>query len=337
MIYMSEPHVVRLQQEYRDILPVATHLADTLANELRHLLRREGISLAVPIECRVKTWDSIEQKFVRASYDITQIRFSGASLSHLRDLIGLRVIVLFQRDIEQVLSLLESSFRVIDTDDKSAHRKVDQFGYSSVHYQIRVPDSWITVPTFKAFREFEAEVQVRTLSQQMWAAASHKLQYKQEDSVPEHMRRAIHRIASLLELIDSEYERLLDERDSYRAEVRFSLHTGRLNTDVLEAILDARLPKQNKAGYEPYSLLVWELGKLGIEDAKSLEELISRRLDDALAKDRRIAEDPSGESVFFTHTGLLNTMLTAEHGLGFHSKILDRVEEEIASHKSLGA
>lgn len=346
MPHMREPHIIRLQQEYRDILPVATHLAETLVNELRHLTRRDGISLAVPIEHRIKTWDSIEQKFVRANDDLGHIRFSGASLSDLSDLIGLRIIVLFQRDLAQVLKLLESAFRVTDTEDKGANRAVDQFGYSSVHYQIRVPDSWITVPTFKAFQGFEAEVQVRTLSQHMWAAASHKLQYKQEGSVPEHMRRAIHRISSLLELIDSEYERLLTERDNYRSEVRGSQHIGRLNTDVLEAILDARLPKQNKAGYEPYSMLVWELGKLGILNADGLEDLISRRLDDALAEDRKIvdrrneSDEPKHQNlgaVFFTHTGLLNMMLEAEYGVGFHSKIFDKVEEELSAEKRSNA
>ncbi len=342
MPHMREPHIIRLQQEYRDIHPVATHLAETLVNELQHLIRREGISLAVPIEQRVKTWDSIEQKFARADRDGRHIRFSGASLSDLSDLIGVRIIVLFQRDLAQVLKMLESAFRVINTDDKGANRAVDQFGYSSVHYQIRVPDSWITVPTFRAFQSFEVEVQVRTLAQHMWAAASHKLQYKQENSVPEQMRRAIHRISSLLELIDSEYERLLTERDQYRSDVRSGGHEGRLNTDVLEAILDARLPRRNKAGYEPYSMLVWELGKLGILNSESLEDLISRRMDEALAEDRKIADRPNEkngpdqqnqDAVFFTHTGLLNMMLEAEYGIGFHSKIFDKVEEELTAEK----
>ena len=340
MPIMREPHFIRLQQEYRDIHPVATHLAETLVNELRLLIRRQAISLAVPIEHRIKTWDSIEEKLARADRDGRHIRFSGASLSDLSDLIGIRIVVLFQRDLAQVLKMLGSIFRVIDTEDKGANRAFDQFGYSSVHYQIRVPDSWLTVPTFKTFQGFEVEVQVRTLAQHMWAAASHKLQYKQENSVPEHMRRAIHRISSLLESIDCEYERLLTERDKFRSEVRSNGHMGRLNTDVLEAILDARLPRRNKAGYEPYSMLVWELGKLGISNSERLEELISCRLEEALAQDRKIVDGRSGENepdeqdqdaVFFTHTGLLNIMLEAEYGIGFHSKIFDRVEQELST------
>jgi hypothetical protein len=37
--------------------------------------------------------------------------------------------------------------------------------------------------------------------------------------------------------------------------------------------------------------------------------------------------------VFFTHTGLLNMMLEIEYGIGFHSKIFDKVEEELSAEK----
>jgi hypothetical protein len=72
-------------------------------------------------------------------------------------------------------------------------------------------------------------------------------------------------------------------------------------------------------------MLVWELEKLGIASSESLDGLISRRLEHALEQDN--------DRSFFTHTGLLNLMLEAEYGVGFHSKIFDKVEEEISSGK----
>jgi len=334
---MGQAHIMRLQQEYRDILPVATHLAQTMATELRHMLNHSGISTAVPLEWRVKTWDSIEQKFVRANYDCCRIRFSGASLSDLTDLVGIRVILLFSRDLQEVLALINRAFRVVDAEDTAKRQSFDQFGYASVHNLVRVPESWLTVPTFEAFRGFQVEIQVRTLAQHLWAATSHELQYKQEESVPEHLRRAIHRISSLLELIDTEYDRLLIERDDYRSQIQVGGEDRRLNTDVIQAVLDRRLPKNNKHGYEPYSMLVWELGKLGITTTRSLEDLITRRLPDAVKKDHDIARQPphtideTGQEAetFFTHTGLLTIMLEAEYGVGFHSRIFERVEAEL--------
>ena len=147
MPHMGQPHIIRLQQEYHDIVPVATQLAQTIATELRHLLRHTGISTAVPLECRVKTWDSIEQKFVRANHDCCRIRFSGASLSDLTDLVGIRIILLFSRDIEKVLGIIEKTFQVVDAEDTAKRQSFDQFGYGSIHCLVRAPDSWLTVPT----------------------------------------------------------------------------------------------------------------------------------------------------------------------------------------------
>lgn len=336
---MRDAHIIRLQEEYRDILPIAQRYAETLATELHHLMHRHDIPLAVPIEHRVKTWTSIEQKFVRANYDNMKIRFSGASLSDLSDLIGVRIILLFKRDLKNVHDILASIFKVTDSEEKGRRYRYDQFGYTSDHYVVRAPEDWFSVPTFQAFSRLQAEIQVRTLAQHMWAATSHKLQYKQEESVPEQIRRAIHRISSLLELVDEEYDRLLTERDNYRSKLRANPKQGRLNSDVLESILDDRLPRQNKDGYEPYSLLVWELGKLGIQSAEKLESLITKHLSDALEDERKTVEDrqrggrdndKSRSGVFFTHLGLMNIMLEKEFGVGFHGMIFDKVESALS-------
>lgn len=337
MPYMSDAHLLRLQQEYRDIEPVASAMAHLVVRELEAALRTADISLAVPIEHRVKTWNSIEQKFLRAGSDLTAFRrFSGATLSELSDLIGVRVIVLFSRDLGRVRNAITETFQVLEADDKGQRHDVDQFGYTSIHYDIAVPKKWTVIPSMRAFDRFGTEIQVRTLAQHMWAAASHELQYKIEESVPKEFRRSIHRIASLLEMVDTEYERLLVEREEYRSKIERDDADSRLNTDILRLVLDARLPHENKHGYEPYSMLVWELGKLGILRRSDLEALIARRLSSALDEDRSIVarqqDDLSTSSEsghFFTHTGLLNIMLEKEFGQGFHSIIFDRVEAEL--------
>jgi len=337
MPYMSDAHLMRLQQEYRDIQPVASALADLIVRELQAILRSADILLAVPIERRVKTWDSIEQKFLRAGSSLLAFRrFSGATLSELSDLIGVRVIVLFARDLERVATAIAHTFQVLEADDKGKQHGFDQFGYASIHYDVTVPKEWAVVPSVRPFERFSAEIQVRTLAQHMWAAASHELQYKTEQAVPEDVRRSIHRVASLLETVDAEYERLLEEREAYRSRIERDGSDSRLNTDVLRAVLNKHLPQKNRAGYEPYSMLVWELGKLGIIRRSDLEGLIARRLSSALAEDRSIVERHGVSSAvdmerdhFFTHTGLLTIMLEKEFGQGFHSIIFDRVEGEL--------
>lgn len=337
MPYMSDAHLLRLQQEYRDIEPAAAALAQLMVRELQTVLRAAGISLAVPIERRVKTWNSIEQGFLRAGSNLGGFRrFSGATLSELSDLVGIRVVVLFARDIKRVGTAIAETFHVLEADDKSRSHSVDQFGYTSIHYDVAVPREWVVIPSIRAFDQFCAEIQVRTLAQHMWAAASHELQYKVEESVPDEFRRSIHRIASLLEMVDAEYERLLVEREEYRSKIENDGADSRLNTDILRSVLDKRLPRTNRAGWEPYSMLVWELSKLGIVRRSDLEGLIARRLCAALDEDRKIVERDQGASTtstdrdhFFTHTGLLTIMLEKEFGQGFHSIIFDKVETEL--------
>jgi ppGpp synthetase/RelA/SpoT-type nucleotidyltranferase len=254
---MRDVHIVRLRQEYQDLAPVAQRFADMMVRELQEALRRNDAPLAVPIESRVKSWTSIEDKLGRSW-------FHGASLSELHDLVGVRLIVLFRRDLGRTCDLVEQLFRAQGRRDKSTDLSVEQFGYQSIHLFARPPSNWLAIPSFSPFRHLEAEVQVRTLAQHMWAAASHKLQYKQEEAVPAEIRRAVHRVSALLETVDLEFERVLAERDTYRATALDSEHDRALNADLLEALLDQLLPRSNKEGFESFSLLFWELDKLGV-------------------------------------------------------------------------
>ncbi|MDI7259042.1 MAG: RelA/SpoT domain-containing protein [Thermodesulfobacteriota bacterium] len=210
----KEAYILRLQHEYHDLAPVAKRFAEMLVREIHKMTVRHDIPLAVPIEHRVKTWSSVEGKLKRNP-------FHGASLSELHDLIGIRLILLFKRDISRTCDLIDKTFQVQGRRDKGEDLSYEQFGYQSFHMIAKPPKTWLSVPSFEEFRHLEAEIQVRTLAQHMWAAASHKLQYKQEDAVPPPIKRSIHRVSALLETVDLEFERVLGER-----EVSLSLGSG---------------------------------------------------------------------------------------------------------------
>ncbi|MCX6828947.1 MAG: RelA/SpoT domain-containing protein [candidate division Zixibacteria bacterium] len=327
---MRRIFISRLQEEYRDLAPLAQRFAEVLASELQQLVQRDKLALAVPIEHRVKAWSSIEEKLGR-------IDFHGASLTELHDLVGVRVILLFQRDLPAACRLVEEAFQVTARYNKSEQLSPEEFGYQSIHFIVRPREEWLTVPTFSAFGEFQAEFQVRTLAQHMWAAASHKLQYKQEASVPPPVRRSIHRVSALLEMVDMEFERALAERDDYRATILKEQGSRRLNADVLEANLDALLPLRNKGAFEPYSLLLWELEKLGIKTTADLQALLAKHLSAVIAKDaeyvaqgneRGQTDARTKAGVFLKHSGLVRLVLEQEFGQGFYSRIWDKGEKD---------
>jgi putative GTP pyrophosphokinase len=328
---MEQAAFERLREEYRDLQPAAIRFSEILMGELWEMLKKNRISLAVPIEHRVKSWLSIEDKIIRKGFD-------GVSLAGLRDFVGLRLILLFRKDIPTACHLIESAFEVSARHDQAEDLSPQEFGYQSIHYVVRVPKSWLSIPTFRAFGVFQAELQVRTLAQHMWAAASHVLQYKQENSVPPPLRRTLNRVSALLETVDLELERVLAEREDYREKIRSERKSRSLNSDVLAATLDDLLPRKSRGVLEPYSLLVWELNKLGISTSEQLASVIEKHLPAAIEDERQYVEQrhldgslSKDANSIFTHTGLLRLVLQREFGRNFFAGFWGDEEQETKS------
>ncbi len=321
-----------LESEYKVVAPMAEELCIELSKQFAKLLEGESLSLGVPIEYRVKEWIKIPEKLERES-----LKFK--SLKDLNDLIGFRLILLFRRDLQRICDLIANNFRVIKRYDTQDRLKEDQFGYSSVHFIIELQESWLDVPTFAKARGFKIEVQIRTVAQHIWAAASHVLQYKQEASVPPSLRRSIHRVSALLEIVDLEFERVLAERELYRANVNTSHTEETLNVDLLEKILDRYLPPKNKEiNGEPYAQLLEDLQHFGVQNTSDLNTLINRQLTNMLKDEAQLVEhhrktlDRSkahshtvrrlDEGVVWAHVGLVRLALGHEFGNKWEHYIL---------------
>lgn len=310
--------IATLEMQYRGLVPLATRFAAELSSQVLKLAEDNRIPLGFPIQSRVKQWPSIEEKLERIAPEIHDI-------TDLQDLVGLRVILLFMRDVERFSEMLDSTFDIVRKYDTQERLKEDQFGYSSVHVVVRISPAWLHVPTFSGMDVLSAEIQIRTVAQHMWAEVSHLLQYKQKASVPKDLLRSIYRVSALLEAVDLEYDRILEERDVYREQALTDEETQRLNVDLLEKLLDSMLPAENKYGDEDLSRLLTDLKRCGVVDSKGLRELIHAYRDQALVEDRQIAkkrqkevqsqgdEDTPPErlarGIYFTHAGLVRVML----------------------------
>lgn len=314
--------IEQLESEYRIAAPVAKSFCTEITRQISKLLEDQNISLGVPLQSRVKDWNSIVDKLGRINLNINGIK-------ELNDLIGFRLILLFRRDLERVCEMLEQTFMVIDRYDTQERLSEDQFGYSSIHFIVRPPESWLALPTFASFEGLRAELQVRTLAQHIWAAASHILQYKKESSVPPSVKRSIFRVSALLETVDLEFERVLEERETYRQEeIATSEPTEPLNVDLLEKILDDLLPGDNKIAREPYGRILENLLAKNIDTKDKLIRLIEKHLESTLEQDRKAAAEllkkfpnapefmleKARKGIVFAHIGIINTMLRDEFG-----------------------
>jgi hypothetical protein len=247
-------------------------------------------------------------------------------LRELQDLVGFRIVLQFRRDVERVCSLIEKTFKIVNRYDTVTRLREDQFGYSSVHFVVELPAEWLAVPTMAGLANLRAEIQVRTTAQHIWAEASQTLQYKNERAVPQALKRAIYRVSALLETVDLEFERVLSDRDSYKAEVaQTTLVEEALNVETLQQVLDSEWPTANKdKDGEDYADLLTDLNALGVTTPGAVRKVISNWRDSVLSKDAaRVAEERKNPSpltreervdagVFFTHVGLTRGALEME-------------------------
>jgi ppGpp synthetase/RelA/SpoT-type nucleotidyltranferase len=308
---------VQVEEQYIATRALADRMLEGVRVQLLRLFNDNDVTLAVPIESRVKHISSIVEKVERKSIILH-------SIFDVDDLVGLRIILLFESDVQKVCDLIEGNLSVISKTASLERLDTNSFGYASEHFTIKLPSTWLNVPSYRGLDSVRAEIQVRTLAQHMWAAASHKLQYKHEASVPIPLRRALSRASALLEIVDKEFSRVLDERRNYLDDISTIAPDEPLNVDIISSVLSSKLPLANKQDGERYEEILSELFVEGIATRKQLEDFIDAYLIRAVREDFEQAEsvmrDPEDyddnhrarakQGVYFTHPGLIRVALS---------------------------
>lgn len=308
---------------YPVIASNAERMCLEISRQIDIIVKENNYQLGFPIQYRVKTKESIASKLAEGVVTIK-------SLEQMQDVAGMRITLLFTRDIEDLIQKIGDVFVIVKRYNTQDKLNEDQFGYSSIHLIIRIDERWLQLPTFANLNQMKMEIQIRTLAQHTWAASSHALQYKRESSAPKPLRRSINRIAALLEMVDLELERLLNEQSNYIDNI-YSSNTEEINVNSLETLLDEILPLKNKALIERYDDLVDEINHTDLDSLTKLREYILSHLDAAIEKDQKqvvvlrkaldkgshivpgIDEERLSKGVFYTHTGMTRGILRAEY------------------------
>ena len=204
-------------REYRDNLPWFEESSRKVYQLLKETMDKAGL-LTAALEYRVKAEDSLAGK----------LELKGGkyhSLKDITDIIGLRVITFYIDDVDKVASAVERVFEVDweNSVDKRKALEIDSFGYLSLHYVCRIPDS-----------EYKMEIQMRTVLQHAWANMNHDTGYKSGVEVPPRYLRNLSRLAGMLELVDDEFSRIRTELTNYRRQVRALVATGNLDDVPLD-------------------------------------------------------------------------------------------------------
>jgi ppGpp synthetase/RelA/SpoT-type nucleotidyltranferase len=131
------------------------------------------------------------------------------SIADVGDLIGIRVVVFHESEVELVTRRLQerlptSTLEIKEPDSPSA------FGYRSHHLETPLNDIIDGIDGFKF------EIQVRTHLQHAWAQIEHRLGYK-ASTYDELSRRIFAQVSALLEIADGKFSELKSRQEKHLA------------------------------------------------------------------------------------------------------------------------
>jgi ppGpp synthetase/RelA/SpoT-type nucleotidyltranferase len=161
------------------------------------------------IEARVKDKEECIKKFDRKYRSRLEADEQPYEIRHyISDLIGVRIICLYEDRIASVAQLLTQSFKLIEVTNKIAaiESTVDSFGYKGLHMDLALPDELAAQPKYLAFADCPFEVQIRSLIQDAWSVLDHEIKYKK--SIPIELKRRINVLSALFELADREFKEI---------------------------------------------------------------------------------------------------------------------------------
>lgn len=171
---------------YGSHLPV---LEETMDKLMRHIAEiREVMTEQLgmdPVEhclCRIKSEESMREKCRRNNLPET----AESALTKLYDAIGLRIVCAFVDDVYTIRDYLVNSEQYKIVKEKDYIRRAKPNGYRSYHMILRTQSGYY------------AEIQLRTISMDTWAALEHHLKYKKK-------------IGARQKLIEEELKRCADE------------------------------------------------------------------------------------------------------------------------------
>lgn len=158
-------------------------------------------------EYRIKSLDSAIDKLKRKGYEVNEVNL----VKHIKDMIGYRIICNFLSEVEEVVKIIEGSkqIKIVSRKDYISHPK--NTGYISYHLIVEVP---IYLST--GIEYVPAEIQIRTLAMNFWAALDHKIQYKFPKEVPEEIADELFRISLNVRELDNKMLLLNEIMNKYK-------------------------------------------------------------------------------------------------------------------------
>ncbi|EJN93866.1 GTP pyrophosphokinase [Streptococcus ratti] len=168
---------------------------------------------------RVKPIESIKEKMT-----LRGIKRENLA-QDMQDIAGLRIMVQFVDDVDDVLDLLRQRKDMKIVQERDYINNLKPSGYRSYHVVIEYP-----VDTISGQKIILAEVQIRTLAMNFWATIEHSLNYKYRGEFPDEIKKRLELTARIAFQLDEEMRQIRD--DIKEAQLLFDAEKRKLNDGV---------------------------------------------------------------------------------------------------------
>ena len=172
---------------------------EILNDEFQHVHQYNPIE---HIKSRIKTPESIVKKLKRRGYEVSM----GNMVRYVNDIAGVRIICSFTSDIYRIADMLARQNDISVLSIKDYIKNPKDSGYKSFHMIV-------SVPIFLSYETLDAkvEIQIRTVAMDFWASLEHKINYKYDGTVPEHIKRELSECAEMVSDLDAKMMSLNEE------------------------------------------------------------------------------------------------------------------------------
>ena len=256
-----EAEKVAFNEYYNDNTQRLGQAMEAFLTLLSSLIAHAGLDVAASTG-RIKDREESIKKFTRKyQSDLEKSETPYQIKDHITDLVGLRLVCLYEDEIEPIGRLIRDSFEVIGVTDKTAEIEGTEnaFGYKGLHLDLRLDDARAAMPEYALFAPFRFELQIRTVVQDSWSTLDHKIKYKK--SIPAALKRRINTLAALFELSDREFRQIRDEteleiaRAAAEPEPEPEAEIAAAGDEVAEPAGDADIARRQFAPLDAFRLL----------------------------------------------------------------------------------
>lgn len=257
------------EPEIQDLVFISA--AESIRNSIVGRLHDDGLNHH-DVRFRVKSEKSVQEKLGRRNEN-GELKYPGG-IAHLDDLIGVRVILFVETDIEAVAIALSSQFICHEDEDKTAMmRKNGGIGYAGRHLTLEVPAT--NPPNGCADCVGQRfEVQIRTVLQHAWAEFEHDIRFKGTSGGNAEISRAFTMASTLIELADQQFVNISDILKRLQTEGAADPveETLKLDAGSLQGVLARAFPGYRHSKANQYDWMVDVLAANGVATVTDAED-----------------------------------------------------------------